>query len=177
MILMMGLAGSGKGTQGELLAKNLGYEYLSTGEFLRQYIKGKRREEMLAGKLVDDQEIIEIINKFLNSIATPNQSVLDGFPRSLVQAEWLLDQHKQSKLNIESVVYLKVDEGVLIQRLTSRARADDHEEAIKVRFDQYKQSTLPILDLYKNHGIKILEIQGQGEVEQIQQDILDQVKA
>ena len=97
MILIMGLAGSGKGTQGKLLAEKLGYEYLSTGEFLRTYITEERRTKMAAGHLIDDKEMIEIIKDFLDKLDSKNECILDGFPRSMEQATWLAGNMSQGR--------------------------------------------------------------------------------
>lgn len=172
MIILMGLAGSGKGTQGELLSKNLRYEYFSTGEFLRNYISGKRKAEMLAGKLVDDAEMIKIISRYLDSLSDRDSCILDGFPRSEAQAKWLLDLHRNKKINIETLIYIDVPEDELMNRLLTRGRVDDNEQAIKTRFAEYKKSTFPILEMYQQHSIKILHINGTGPVGDIQQNIL-----
>lgn len=171
---MMGLAGSGKGTQSQLLAKELNYDYLSTGEYLRTYLSEDRKKEILAGKLVDDQEMITIIRDFLAK--TDKEVILDGFPRSLEQAKWLLDKHLSGEIQIEALVYLNVPESELIVRLKNRGRADDTEEAIKTRFEEYRKSTSPIIDHYKSSGVKIVEVDGRGTIEQIQKNILDQLR-
>lgn len=169
MILLMGLAGSGKGTQGKLLSQQLDYEYMSTGEYLREYLSENRKEQILAGELIDDQEMIQIIDDFINQ--TKKDSILDGFPRSPVQSEWLLKKHLAGTVSIEAVIYLIVDKTELVERLVDRGRADDTETAIKTRFDEYSRSTLPIIDKYKKAGIKIVEVDGSGKMEDINQKI------
>ncbi|HEX5455873.1 MAG TPA: nucleoside monophosphate kinase [Candidatus Saccharimonadales bacterium] len=172
MILIMGLAGSGKGTQGQLLAKKLGYEYLSTGEFLRTYITEERRRKMAAGHLIDDKEMIEIIKDFLDKLASKDECILDGFPRSMEQAAWLAQQHNAGEINIEALIYLDVPREELIKRLLLRGRHDDNEAAIKKRFEEYSKSTSPIIDDYKKRGIKVIEIEGLGSIEGIQAEML-----
>lgn len=176
MILIMGLAGSGKGTQGKLLAENLGYRYLSTGDFLREYITEQRRQEMAAGKLINDEEMISIIQSFLSQASSKNDCILDGFPRSQAQADWLISQHQAGELKIEAVVYLKVPTEELVKRLLNRARPDDTEAAIKKRFEEYSKSTSPIIDDYSARGIKIIEVDGNRPVEIIHNNILDLLK-
>lgn len=176
MILIMGLAGSGKGTQGQLLAEQLGYRYLSTGEFLRTYITEERKREMAAGKLINDEEMISIIKDFLDKTDAKDKTVLDGFPRSMGQADWLYQQHQAGNINIEALIYLDVPKDELVQRLLKRARHDDTEEAINKRFDEYSNSTSPIIEDYKNKGIRVLTINGQGSIEDIQADIIDTLK-
>ena len=173
MILLMGLAGSGKGTQGKLLSDKLDYEYISTGEYLREYLSEERKEQILAGKLVDDDEMIQIISEFLGK--TKKESVLDGFPRSEAQADWLIGKHKNGEIDIEALIYLKVTKEELIDRLISRGRADDNETAIKTRFEEYSRATLPIIEKYKGEGIKVVEVDGSGSIGEIHENILKQL--
>lgn len=175
MYLIMGLAGSGKGTQGELLAQKINYSYLSTGEYLRQYITEQRKQEMLAGKLIDDDEMIKIIESFLESQTDRTKTILDGFPRTLAQAEWLYKLHEQNKIEIEGVIYLKVPEEKLLERLLIRGRPDDTKQAIEKRFSEYKISTEPVLRFYKEKSIPLYEIDGDKDIKGVQQDILQQI--
>lgn len=170
MILLMGLAGSGKGTQGKLLSEKLGYEYISTGEYLREYLSEERKDQILAGELVDDNEMIQIIDEFLKN--TREESVLDGFPRSEIQANWLLEKYKKNKINIEALIYLEVSREELTDRLLARGRTDDNETAIKMRFEEYSRATLPIIENYKKEGIKVIEVNGSGPIEVIHKKIL-----
>lgn len=171
MILIMGLAGSGKGTQGNLLAEKLGYKYLSTGEFLRTYITEERRKQMAAGHLINDQEMIGIIEDFLSKSAD-DRCILDGFPRSKAQADWLIKQHANKSINIEALIYIDVAKDELLRRLLLRGRHDDNEPAIRKRFEEYSKSTSPIIDDYREKGIKIIEVRGEGPIEEIQNEIL-----
>lgn len=170
MILLMGLAGSGKGTQGKLLSDKLDYEYLSTGEYLREYLSETRKAQILAGKLVDDNEMIDIIDEFLKK--TDKDSILDGFPRSKAQADWLLKKHNSQEINIQALVYLDVPKEELLGRLLARGRADDNESAIKMRFEEYSRATQPIIDSYRKAGIKVIDVDGRGDVETIHAEIL-----
>lgn len=175
MILIMGVAGAGKSVQGKLLADKLGYKWLSSGEILRQFITGEKRQQMLAGKLLSDQEMIEIVGNMLEHVHEDHDTILDGFPRTLSQAEWLLEQHKQKKLDLESVILLKVSTEVVRKRLLARGRPDDNEEALLSRFNEYEQMTLPIIDLYRKNGIKIHEIDGHRAIESISSEIIKQL--
>jgi adenylate kinase len=172
MILIMGLAGSGKGTQGQLLAKELGYKYLSTGEFLRKYITEERRKEMAAGNLINDEEMISIIEKFLGEADNKNDCILDGFPRSMKQADWLIGRHESGLINIEALIYIDVPKSELINRLLLRGRHDDTEEAIRKRFEEYSKSTSPIIDDYKARGVRVVEVNGEGSIDDIHLKIL-----
>ena len=176
MYLLMGLAGSGKGTQGELLAEKIGYKYLSTGEYLRSYVTAQRKQEMLAGKLISDQEMIDIITSFLESLASKNNCILDGFPRTLEQAKWLLEKSHSQDFDIEGLIYLEVTEAELIDRLLKRGRADDTKSAIKRRFELYRQSTEPVIDYYRSQSVPVFEIPGNNGVEEVQKSIQKQIK-
>lgn len=175
MIIFMGVAGAGKSVQGTLLAKRLGYEWLSTGEYLRANISGERRKEMLEGKLLDDQEIINILEDFFRSIKDSKKCVLDGFPRTLVQAKWLLERHSSGSIEINSVVYLNASKEVVRKRLLSRGRPDDTVEALDRRFDEYVKLTLPIIEWYKDQGIMVHEVNAERTVKEIQADIMSRI--
>lgn len=175
MIIFMGVAGAGKSVQGTLLAKHLGYEWLSTGEYLRNNISGKRRNEMLAGKLLDDEEIIEILKDFFGGIKDSSRCILDGFPRTLVQAKWLLQQHQEGLITIGSVVYLNASKEVVRKRLLARGRPDDTAEVLDKRFEEYEKLTVPIIEWFKSHSIVVHEVDAERTVEEIQNDIIARV--
>src|SRR4051812_30840697 len=104
MILLMGVAGAGKSIQGHQLADQYGYAYISTGENFRVLITGKRRNEMLEGKLLSDNEVIKVVDKVLELIDTKEQFILDGFPRTRPQVDWLLAQHESGRLPLPTVI-------------------------------------------------------------------------
>lgn len=168
----MGLAGSGKGTQGEMLAVKLGYSYFSTGHFLRSYMTEERKAEMLKGKLLQDKEIIEIIEAYFSKLKDKNKTILDGFPRTVSQAETLMSYQPKWKTKIEGLIFLDVPEDELINRLIKRARPDDTKPAIKKRFHEYIKQTAPVLEFFENMGIKIHKIKGDQPVEAVQRDII-----
>lgn len=172
MIIFMGVAGSGKSLQGRLLADRQALPWLSTGEFLRMLISGDERRDMLAGKLLDDEEIISLVQKIFNVVATDEEFVLDGFPRTGGQADWLLNQVKYGQLNVTAVVHLKASEAVVRQRLLDRGRQDDYDAAISERFSEYESSIKPILVQFKDAGIKVIDIDGEQEPEAIHQNIV-----
>ena len=171
MIIFMGVAGSGKSIQGKLLADELGLPWLSTGEFLRMLISGERRKDMLAGKLLDDHEIIGLVRKILELIDSHAEFVLDGFPRTSSQADWLLNQVKHGQLRVTAVVHLKATEAVVRARLMDRGRQDDHQDAISERFEEYEKMILPILEHFKESGITVIDIDGEQKSELVHQEI------
>lgn len=172
MIIFMGVAGSGKSAQGRLLADRLGYPWLSTGEFLRMLIAGERRLEMLQGKLLEDPEIIELVQKIFQVVDTEHEFVMDGFPRTTGQADWLLAQRRYEQLAITAVIHLTASEDVVLSRLLARGRQDDQATAIKERFEEYQSATQPILAQLKEQGVPIFDINGEGDIESIHEAIV-----
>lgn len=166
MIILMGVAGSGKSMQGKLLADEHGYAWISTGEILRVLVTGKRRQEMLQGKLLSDGEVINVLDKVLELIDTSKHFVLDGFPRTVTQADWLLEQAKQGRFAISAVIHLKASEAVVKERLVERGRIDDTEDSIALRFKEYRTVTLPIIDHFRTDGIEVFDVDaGQSPLE------------
>lgn len=176
MILIMGVAGAGKSVQGRWLADEIGLPWLSTGEFLRMLVTGERRREMLAGKLLDDSEMIELADKIFHMINMKEEFVLDGFPRTMGQAEWLVAQHKAGLITITSVLHIQADQEVVTQRLLARGRQDDTEEAIAARFSEYKAVTLPIISDFEDKGIKVHHIDGEGDPNAVHAQIMPLIR-
>lgn len=172
MIILTGVAGAGKSMQGRLLADEHGFAWISTGEILRVLITGKRRQEMLAGKLLSDKEVIDVVDKVLELIDTSDEFVLDGFPRTIVQADWLLDQTKKGRLNLTGVFNLQANEEVVRGRLIDRGRPDDTENAIRERFREYKSVTLPILSHFRKEGVRVCDIDADQTPRQVHDDIV-----
>ncbi len=171
MILLMGIAGSGKGTQGKMLADQYGLHLLSMGDVLRMYVTGRQRERMLAGELLDDEEIISIVDKVLESISDKEGIIIDGFPRTIRQAEWLLEQVKSGKIDLKVALHLVASRKAVKERLIKRARIDDIEESIEARFNEYEKSTIPIIDWLKSHDIKVVNINAERDVNEVNKDL------
>lgn len=169
----MGVAGSGKSVQGKLLADKIGYPWLSTGEFLRMLISGDKRKDMLAGKLLDDQDIIKLVRKVFAVVDTDQRLVLDGFPRTVAQADWLLSQVKHGQLHVTAVVHIIASKPAVKRRLLDRGRQDDNPDAIDERFKEYEESIKPILEQFKKSGITIHEIDGEKTVNEVHEQILE----
>ncbi len=172
MIIFTGVAGSGKSVQGRMLADKLRLPWLSTGEFLRMLISGERRKAMLEGKLLKDKEIIALIQKIFTVVDTKREFVLDGFPRTVAQADWLLGQVKHGQLRITGVIQLKASEKAVKTRLLGRGRPDDTQDAIKARFVEYEDEIVPILDHFRKAGIPVHDINGQESVTKVHANIL-----
>lgn len=173
MILLMGVAGAGKSMQGRMLADEHGYAWVSTGEILRVLVTGKRRQEMLQGKLLNDVEVVELIDKVFELINTHEEFVLDGFPRTIPQADWLLRQVKKGRFDLTAVVNLVASKDAVLGRLTQRGRPDDTEEAITERFAEYEAVTKPILDHFREEGIDVHEINADKSPREVRDEILE----
>lgn len=158
MIILMGVAGSGKSMQGRMLADEHGYAWISTGELLRVLVTGKRRQEMLEGKLLSDDEMAVMLDKVFDLIDVSEEFVLDGFPRTVAQVEWLLGQAERGRFDIDAVFNLVASEDVVRKRLQERGRQDDTDEAIGRRFEEYQVVTRPILALLKDRGVPVYDI-------------------
>jgi adenylate kinase len=130
---------------------------------------------MLQGKLLSDDEMIAILDTVLNLIDPKQEFVLDGFPRTTAQTDWLLDQVHQGRLRLTAVVNLDASEEVVKKRLISRGRRDDNETAIKERFAEYHSVTLPILDYFKKEGVEVHTIDASQEPRAVHDEILKRI--
>lgn len=171
MIIFIGVAGSGKSVQGRLLADELAFPWLSTGEFLRMLISGNRRKEMLAGKLLEDREIIKLVQKIFALIDVHEEFILDGFPRTVSQADWLLNQHKHHQLDVTAVIHLTVNEQTVTERLEKRGRPDDTREVIVSRLREFKEVVRPVLDNFRRANVPVFDIEGDDTVDAVQASI------
>ncbi len=172
MIILMGVAGSGKSTQGRLLADERGYAWISTGEILRVLITGTRRKTMLEGKLLTDEEMINVMDKVFDIIDPNDEFVLDGFPRTIPQARWLLAQEDKGRFSRVLLLHLYADKRVVHDRLAARGRVDDNEQAITRRFEEYEKSTLPIVNEFKKHGAEVRDIDAAQDADKIHDEIM-----
>ena len=168
----MGVAGAGKSMQGRLFADEHGYAWISTGELFRVLVTGKRRQQMLEGKLLSDEEVIALVDKTLKMIDTEKEFLLDGFPRTKVQADWLLEQIKAGRLNLTAVINLAATPEVVKDRLLARGRQDDTEEAINKRFAEYESVTMPILEYFRQAGVSVYDVDAAQTPEEVHNDIL-----
>jgi adenylate kinase len=172
VILLVGIAGSGKGTQGKMLADRHGFHLISMGEVLRMYVTGKQREKMLAGGLLDDQEIISLVDRVLSSLPDDEEVLMDGFPRTIPQAKWLLSQVKTGRFNLKATFHLVASREAVKARLMRRARIDDVEAAIEKRFDEYQRSTEPLITWLSENGVKVIDINAERPPEAVNTDLL-----
>ncbi|MCX7955720.1 MAG: nucleoside monophosphate kinase [Patescibacteria group bacterium] len=172
-LVLIGIQGSGKSTQGNLLSKQLNIPYLSTGHIFRQLAKEKTKLGQYikviinSGILVPDDKTIEIVNSYLKRPEYKKGYILDGFPRTVYQAKKFIN-------NVDKVIYLEIPEKEAIYRLVYRnneERADETIPAIKKRIEQFKKFTIPVLDYYRDEK-KLIEIDGTQTIEKVNEQIL-----
>ncbi len=177
-IVFIGPPGAGKGTQAERMIKKYRLAHLSTGDMLRaardaQTEVGKKADHyMSSGALVPDDIIVEIIRERLGQRDCEGGYLLDGFPRTIAQAEALDKMLAHKGTPLDGVLELKVPEDELFQRLAGRGRADDTPEVIRQRLVAYRNQTSPLLDYYGKAGL-LRSIDGLGTIE----EIFDRVQA
>lgn len=176
MILLMGIAGSGKGTQGKMLADQHGLHLISMGDVLRMYITGEKRERMLAGELLGDKEIIDIIDRVLSSLKDNEEVLLDGFPRTIPQADWLLQQAKAGRFKLATAFHLVASRQAVKERLLDRGRIDDKAAAIEARFNEYERSTTPLLQWLDEHGVRVININAERSPAVVNDDLVKYLK-
>lgn len=169
---MMGIAGSGKGTQGALLAKEHNLHVISTGELLRTYGSKEQHERMLTGEILADEEVTALLNTALNDLHDQNAVILDGYPRRISQADWLIREAKNGHFRLDKVLHLLVSREAVKTRLLERGRQDDHDFAIEERFNEYERATMPILKHLEDAGVPVLEINGEQSVDAVHQAII-----
>ena len=172
MIILLGAPGSGKSTQGQMLVDRGKVRWISMGEILRQNIKGKNLEHMKLGKLLDSNEVIQTLNEALQKLGDKPKLILDGFPRSVDHAKWLLNQKNQGKINISAMINLFVEESIVKQRLMNRGRLDDNLEVVTDRYKIYIDAIWPITELFKNNKIPVIQINASKTKIAIGRDII-----
>jgi len=177
MIIIVGMPGSGKSTQGKMLADKLKLPWLSTGEFLRMLVSGDRRAAMIKGKLLADEEIIALVQKIFTVVDKNEEFIMDGFPRTIAQVDWLLNQAKHNQLKVTAVINIKISQSEVKKRLQDRGRHDDSDDIISERFKSYEKSMKPILEHFNDADVPVLDIDGEGDVEEIHKSVLSSILA
>lgn len=179
-IVLIGIQGAGKSTQGKLLSEKLDVPYLSTGHIFRSLAGEKTRlgryikEVMNAGYLIPDRKTLSIVADYLKRPEYKKGYILDGFPRTLPQA-------KAFKELLDKVIYLRVSDKEALWRLAYRngegkeAREDETLAAIKKRIDLFHRFTEPVLDYYKDKRI-LIEVDGEKTIEDIHKEIVDHLE-
>ena len=187
-LIMLGPPGAGKGTQAVQLTGHYNIVQLSTGDMLRSAVAldtdiGRKAKAIMdRGDLVSDDIMIEIISRRLDGEESQNGFILDGFPRTLPQAQGLETLLQQKKLKLDGVIEIVIDEAVLRQRIEGRARADtaarsdDTFEILKNRLIVYRRETLPLVEYYRERGM-LHAIDGNRTPEEVMQSILSMTRS
>lgn len=181
-IVFLGPPNSGKGTQATSLAEDLGIPSISTGDMLRQSIAdgtplGQRVEGVMArGELVDDGLMAEVVRERLSKSDAQHGFLLDGYPRTLPQAETLNQILEGMQEVLDYTVLIDAPEDVLVQRALGRGRVDDQEDVVRERLRQYREKTEPLNAYYDGKGL-LRGINGDQSMEQVAADIRSAIGA
>jgi adenylate kinase len=176
-LLLVGAPGSGKGTQGKALASLYGIEHLSSGEVLRVEVRAGTPlgREIAAfqrrGDLVPDQIVLDLLIPAVAAATARGGSILDGFPRTVPQAQQAADVGRRLDLSLDAAIYLNVPEQVLLQRLLARARPDDSPEVIKHRLEVFAETTRPLIAYHRQQRGILVEVDGDQPPEAITAEI------
>ncbi len=173
MIILFGLAGSGKGTQGKALAEIFGWRTISVGQAIRD--TGEYTAIIDRGNLIPDEDVINLMTKQIEKAEAEGFDViLDGYPRTTAQAEWLVE-HMADK--IDGAIILEVPKEELYDRLSLRGRDDDKEkESIDRRFEIFEQNICSILPLLEAKNIPIKRVDGVGSIDEVTDRLVDVFK-
>ena len=173
MIILFGLAGSGKGTQGKALSELFGWRTISVGEAIRQ--TGEYDEIINHGNLIPDDDVIKIMDKQIAKIESEGfDIILDGYPRNAYQAKYIVQTMADK---IDGAIILEVPKEELYNRLALRGRADDLErESIDRRFEIIEQNIDQILSLLQTKNIPVERVSGLGKVEEVTARLVQVVK-
>jgi adenylate kinase len=182
-LVLLGPPGAGKGTQAQKLVAKWGIVQLSTGDMLRAAVAEgsplglEAKAIMDRGELVPDRLVIDLIDARLDGADAANGFILDGFPRTVAQAETLDALLEAKKMRLDAVVELVVDEAMLLKRVENRiretleagncVRADDNAEVLKTRLDAYRKQTAPVSAYYTGKGA-LKRVDGMAPIEDVE---------
>ena len=175
-LVLIGIQGAGKSTQGNLLSRKLKIPYLSTGHIFRELAKEKTKfgryvkEVMNAGYLIHGKKTLAVVAEYLKRPEYKDGYIMDGFPRTLSQAEFFKD-------GADKVIYLKVSDEEALRRLSFRngeSREDETPKAIARRIKLFHRVTEPVLDYYRKKGT-LIEIDGEKLIKEINKEILHKI--
>jgi len=181
-IILFGPPGAGKGTQAHKLVSERGMVQLSTGDMLRAAISAgtelglKAKSIMDAGQLVPDDVMIGMIDERMDADTVAKGVILDGFPRTVEQAEALSDMFVSRGLDLAHVIEIQVDENALFARIENRAaetggdRSDDNADVLKARLAVYHENTAPVLPYYADKGI-LKQVDGMQSIDAVSDQI------
>lgn len=173
MIILFGMAGSGKGTQGEILAETFDWRWISVGDVIRQ--KKEYADIINKGELIPDEDVVKMMSEEISeSLKKGTNVILDGFPRDELQAEYVAEHYAK---DVEVAVVLEVPKEELYHRLELRGRDDDKErDSIDRRFEVFEQNISSILTILEGKNIPVRKIDGVGTVEEVSERLIGVVK-
>ncbi len=173
MIILFGLAGSGKGTQGKALSELFGWRTFSVGQVIRD--TGEYVDIVNRGELIPDDDVIRLMNKQIEKAEAEGYDViLDGYPRDVYQAEWIMNNMPEK---IDGAIILEVPKEELYERLALRGREDDQEkEAIDRRFSIFEQNICSILPLLEAKNIPVERVDGVGPIDVVTDRLINVIK-
>ncbi len=174
-LVIIGIQGAGKSTQGNKISEALRIPYLSSGHIFREMAKEKTstgryvKETINSGALMPDDQTIKVIREYLSKPEYKNGYILDGFPRTVPQAEAFSG-------DVEKVIFLDVSDREALWRISGRAsdRADETLQAIRKRIESFHQFTEPVIDFYRDRNM-LLQIDGEQHVDEIFKEIMKYV--
>lgn len=175
-IILIGIQGAGKSTQGNMLSQELNIPYLSSGHIFRMMAKEKTelgrwlKETLNAGALVPDEEAVKIVMEYLAKPEYAKGYILDGFPRTIAQAEILSD-------GTEKAVFMDVSDKEALWRISGRVsdRDDETLQAIRKRISLFHELTSQVIEYYRDKG-SLIQVNGEQEVEEVFNDIMKHLK-
>jgi adenylate kinase len=181
-LLLIGAPGAGKGTQAELLAERFGLAHISSGDLLRQHVReqtslGRKIKSYLAkGDLVPDAMVMDMLRKPVVAASEANGYVLDGFPRTVEQAEASFNVVQALGAEVQAAIHLDVPTAELVRRLLARGRGnDDTEEVIEHRLAVYQEKTVPLLEYYAGREW-MFAVDGTQPAGAVHEDIVTRLK-
>jgi adenylate kinase len=181
-LLLIGAPGAGKGTQAELLAERFGLAHISSGDLLRQHVReqtslGRKIKSYLAkGDLVPDGMVMDMLRKPVVAASEANGYVLDGFPRTVDQAEASFNVVQALGAEVQAAIHLDVPTEELVRRLLSRRRGhDDTQDVIEHRLQVYQEKTIPLLEYYAGREW-MFAVDGTQPAAAVHEDIVTRLK-
>lgn len=184
-LILFGPPGAGKGTQAEAISETFSLPHIATGDIFRENVKNgtdlgrQAKEYMDQGELVPDDVVIAMVEERISRDDAAAGFLLDGFPRTVSQAEALDKALSASGTSVDAVLRLLVDDEELTARMLKRAeeqgRSDDTREVVETRLRVYRDETEPLVDRYRQQGV-LHEIDGTGSIDAVRERVLDTIR-